>query len=58
MAESIKKETTANVIPFIRGCVPVTRTDRRHRLPAISSAELDTLFDHAGDFASQTTKAA
>lgn len=39
-------KNTAEVLPFISGCTPVTRTDRRRRLPAISSSEVDVIFDH------------
>jgi len=58
MAATLQNPNAPRVVPFKRECGPVTRTDTRRRLPAISSAELEGIFDHAGHFENHLKKAA
>lgn len=47
MAATIDKTKSARVLVFRRKCKGVNLTDRKRRLPPISSAEVETIFDHA-----------
>ena len=58
MAAHHTTQNTAMVLPFVAGCTPVTRTDRRRRLPAISSSEVDVIFDHLNAARNSLRKAA
>lgn len=46
MAWRLKTRRPAEILPFRRPCKSVSQTDRDARLPTLSSAEVETLFDH------------
>ncbi len=47
MAATIDTKQTARILVFKRRSKGVVRTDRKRRLPPITSAEIDTIFDNA-----------
>jgi hypothetical protein len=58
MAATMHLHHRATVLPFRRPCASVERTDRHKRLPTLSSAEIETIFDQACWTAEQTRRAA
>jgi len=47
MAATMPFQNGAKVIPFRKPCASVNQTDRKNRLPTLSSAEIEDFFDHA-----------
>lgn len=47
MAATIDTKNTAKILVFKRPCKGVDQTDSKRRLPPISSAEVESIFDHA-----------
>jgi len=45
MAATMNLRKTAKILPFRKPCESVNRTDRQCRLPRITSAEIECLFD-------------
>jgi len=49
MAATMKFHKSGKVLPFRKPCPSVNRTDRNARLPKITSAEIESIFDQASD---------
>lgn len=47
MAATMSLPKSATILPFRKNCASVERTDRKNRLPTLSSAEIESIFDHA-----------
>lgn len=41
------QQQTAKILPFPTRCQEVKQTDRNKRLPTLSSADIESFFDHA-----------
>jgi len=49
MAATMKLQKTGKVLPFRQPCPSVNRTDSKSRLPKITSAEIETIFDQVSN---------
>lgn len=58
MAATMTLRQTAKVLPFRKPCDSVEQTDQKNRLPTLSSAEIESFFDHAQRAAETSVKAA
>lgn len=47
MAATIDTKRNAKILIFERPCKGVEQTDSKRRLPPITSAEVESIFDHA-----------
>lgn len=47
MAATMTLRQGAKLLPYRKPCASVDRTDRKNRLPALSSADIESIFDHA-----------
>lgn len=47
MAATMTLRKTAKYLPFGKLCQSVNRTDRNERLPRLTSAEIESIFDQA-----------
>lgn len=47
MAATMPLQTGAKMIHFRTPCASVKRTDRKRRLPTLTSADIEDFFDHA-----------
>lgn len=45
--QTLSQRRTAKILPFPKRCKEVKQTDRNHRLPTLSSADIENFFDHA-----------
>lgn len=58
MAATMTLQQGAKILAFRAPCASVNRTDRKKRLPTLTSAEIEDIFDHAQLTAEQTRQAA
>ncbi|GKY86281.1 hypothetical protein [Sinisalibacter aestuarii] len=58
MAATMTLQQSAKILPFRKPCASVNRTDRMKRLPTITSAEIESIFDHAHFAAERIRQAA
>jgi len=58
MAATMTPRSLARILHLQENCEAVSQTDRQRRLPTISSAEVDTIFDQMSRQTSQTARAA
>ncbi len=47
MAATMTLQKSGKILPFRQPCPSVNRTDRKSRLPKITSAEIESFFDQA-----------
>lgn len=58
MAATIIPQSTAKVLTFTKRCESVKRTDRKNRLPKLTSEEIDSIFDQVGNINEPTRRRA
>lgn len=58
MAATMPLRDSATILAFRKNTASVERTDRKNRLPTLSSAEIDSIFDHALLTSEQSKQAA
>jgi hypothetical protein len=58
MAATMTPRSLARILHLQGNCEAVSRTDRHNRLPTISSAEVDTIFDRMSRQTLQMARAA
>lgn len=58
MAATMTLQHRSKVLPFRQPCAGVKRTDRKNRLPELTSAEIDSFFENALLTAEQNKQAA
>lgn len=58
MAATMTLHQGAKILPFRATCASVNRTDRKKRLPTLTSADIEDIFDHAQETAEHTRQAA
>lgn len=58
MAATMTPRRLARILHLQENCAAVSKTDRQNRLPTISSAEVDTIFEQLRLEASRNKRAA
>lgn len=58
MAATMTLQQGSKILAFQAPCASVNRTDRKRRLPTLTSDEIEDIFEHAQLAAEQTRQAA